>query len=118
MSMTHAIQCQSMPVKVSPCMCTNISPLANKCFVSMCQLPNHDSETYYWLISKDKWLSLMHHVCNEHEWTTGGCDHEEMEPGEEHPPWFDQRDQDFEVLQKVVLEPSLLDSFTYYVKFR
>lgn len=67
---------------------------------------------------KDKWLSLMHHVCNEHEWTTGRCDHEEMEPGEEHPPWFDRRDHDFEVLQKMVLEPSLLDSFKYYVKFR
>ena len=41
-----------------------------------------------------------------------------MEANEEHPPWFDQREQDYEALQKVVLEPSLLDSFKYYVKFR
>ena len=30
----------------------------------------------------------------------------------------DQRDQYFGALQKVVLEPSLLDSFKYFLKFR
>ncbi|XP_068694067.1 uncharacterized protein [Montipora foliosa] len=32
-----------------------------------------------WLpVPKDKWLSLVHHVCNEHEWITRRCDYEEM----------------------------------------
>ena len=34
------------------------------------------------------------------------------------PPWFDRRDKDFAALQKVILEPTLLDSLKYYVKFR
>jgi len=53
-----------------------------------------------------------------HEWTGGCCDHEEMPDGNEHPPWFDRRDNDFIALQKVILEPTLLDSFKYYVRFR
>lgn len=57
-------------------------------------------------------------MCNDHEWTGGQCDHKELVPGDQHPPWFDRRDKDFAALQKVILEPTLLDSLKYYVKFR
>lgn len=67
---------------------------------------------------KNKWIGLLHHVCNDHEWTGGQCDHKELVPDDQHPPWFDRRDQDFAALQKVILEPTLLDSLKYYVKFR
>jgi hypothetical protein len=33
-------------------------------------------------------------------------------------PWFDRRDKDFVDLQKVILNPELLDSFKYYTRFR
>ena len=56
-------------------------------------------------------------VCNEHEWVDGKCDHEEL--CEEHTlPWFDRRDKDFEALQEVILDPGLLQSFKYYLRFR
>ena len=46
------------------------------------------------------------------------CDHGEMTEDGGHPPWFDRRDKDFVTLQKIILEPILLESFKYYVKFR
>lgn len=33
-------------------------------------------------------------------------------------PWFDRRDKDFAELQKIILNPELLASFKYYVRFR
>ena len=67
---------------------------------------------------QNKWIGLLHHVCNDDEWTGGQCDHGEMTEDGGHPPWFDRRDKDFVTLQKIILEPILLESFKYYVKFR
>lgn len=47
----------------------------------------------------------------------GKCDHEEGSH-KVNLPWFDWRDEDFKELQKIVLNPELLDSFKYYVRFR
>ena len=67
--------------------------------------------------TQSKWIGLLHHVCNEHEWVDGKCDHEEL--CEEHTlPWFDRQDKDFEALQEVILDPGLLQSFKYYLRFR
>lgn len=52
----------------------------------------------------------------KHEWTGGECNHGELE--EHDLPWFDRRDKDFEALQKVILDPQVLGSFKYYVRFR
>ena len=70
------------------------------------------------LFLKNKWIGLLHHVCDEHEWTGGQCDHEELGADEERPHCFDRHEKDFAELQKVILEPTLLESFKYYVKFR
>ncbi|XP_068700031.1 uncharacterized protein [Montipora foliosa] len=79
---------------------------------------NSDSLVNATSILKNKWIGLPHHVCNDHEWTGGQCDHGEMTEDGGHPPWFDRRDKDFVTLQKIILEPILLESFKYYVKFR
>ena len=57
-------------------------------------------------------------MCDDHEWTGGQCAHGDISPDDEHPPWFDRRDKDLNALQKVILEPTLLGSFKYYVRFR
>lgn len=62
------------------------------------------------------WIGLLHHVCNEHDWSGGSCEHGELE--EHDLPWFDRRDKDFEALQKIVLDSQLLSSFKFYVRFR
>ena len=112
MSPIHTIQCQSR--SPHPCPHTfTCSALISAGVNSLITSVDHVC-----LVSQDKWLSILHHVCSEHEWATGKCDHEALDPNEEHPPWFDRRDQDFLALQKVVLEPTLLDSFKFYAKFR
>lgn len=63
-------------------------------------------------------MGLLHHVCDDHEWIGGQCDHGDLDPEEQHPPWFDRRDKDIAALQKVILEPTLLESLKYYVRFR
>ena len=57
------------------------------------------------------WISLLHHVCNQNEWLG------EIPLDERELPWFDRRDKDFEALQAVILEPTLLESFEYYTGF-
>jgi hypothetical protein len=67
--------------------------------------------------TQDKWIGLLHHICNSHEWLGGKCEHADGEH-EETLPWFDRRDKDFVELQKIILNPELLDSFKYYTRFR
>ena len=66
---------------------------------------------------QDKWIGLLHHVCNDHDWPGGSCDHGEL-PEDHSLPWFDRRAKDFESLQKIILDPALLESFKSYIKFR
>ena len=74
-------------------------------------------KSYIILYFQDKWIALLHHVCNEHDWLGGPCDHEDGE-NDASLPWFDNRDADFIELQKVILHPDLLASFKYYTQFR
>ncbi|XP_044184769.1 uncharacterized protein LOC122964909 [Acropora millepora] len=67
---------------------------------------------------KEMWISVLHHVCDQHEWLCGKCSHGELPSEERELPWFDRRDKDFEALQAIILEPSLLDSFKHYTRFR
>lgn len=68
---------------------------------------------------KNKWIGLLHHVCNDHEWITGGkCSHEVIAQSTHELPWFDRRDKDFEALQAIILDPKLLASLEHYVRFR
>ena len=62
------------------------------------------------LSMQDKWIGLLHHVCNDHDWPGGSCDHGEL-PEDHSVPWFDRRVKDFEALQKIILDPALLESF-------
>ena len=62
-------------------------------------------------------IGLLHHVCNDHDWPGGSCDHGEL-PDDHSLPWFDRRTKDFEALQQIILDPALLESFKSYIKFR
>lgn len=69
-------------------------------------------------ILKDTWISLLHHLCNQHEWADGHCDHEPITEENHQLPWFDRKSKEFEALQKIILDPDLLESFKYYTRFR
>ena len=71
------------------------------------------------LLHSDKWIGLLHHICNEHQWLGGQCDHgDDDDTQDKSLPYFDRRDKDFEELQKVILNQELLASFKYYTRFR
>lgn len=80
---------------------------------------NMKTEVYICLkFVQDKWIGLLHHICNQHQWLGGQCDHDENFDHDEALPWFDHRDKDFIELQKVILNPKLLGSLKYYTRFR
>ena len=73
-------------------------------------------------ILQTKWISVVHHVCNEHKWNTGECEHEELEgPPTENDkviPYFKKNEPPFQNLQKIVLNYKWLESVKYYTRFR
>ena len=44
--------------------------------------------------------------------------HDEHNTDEDHIPYFNKREKDFEALQKVVLNSQLLETLSHYVRFR
>ena len=49
---------------------------------------------FLFILFKDKWIGLLHHVCNSHDWLYGKCDHEDQ-AHDPNLPWFDRRDVDY-----------------------
>ena len=75
------------------------------------------------------WISLLHHVQNEHTWILGRCDHIDADgvdcssgpPTNENGqiiPYFEPDEPALEALRKIVLEPRWLRSLAFYVRFR
>ncbi|XP_068739095.1 uncharacterized protein [Montipora capricornis] len=83
----------------------------------VCKQSESTSDEEALKVMKDKWIGLLHHVCDSHVWLSGKCDHEDQVHNPSLP-WFDRRDNDYAELQKIILNPELLESFKYYVRFR
>ena len=70
-----------------------------------------------------KWVSVLHHVCDEHQWTTGECSHDSTS---DRPtmadgtviPYFYKDDADFAALQKIVLDERRMKSLKFHVRSR
>lgn len=61
----------------------------------------------------EKWLSILHHITNEHRWVTGNhitkCDHPEYSLEEQaKTKWLSKISSDFKILQDVVMNKKLL----------
>ena len=71
-----------------------------------------------------KWVSLLHHVQDDHDGSWGRCDHDiplAEQPTDRHGdilPWFSSDETAMEVLRKVVMDKRWLESLKYYVHFR
>ena len=75
------------------------------------------------LFKQVKWLSLLHHVTNEHEWLSGQCDHEQLSG----PPtdgkgntieYFNRDEPAFQALKRLMTDKRWMKSMKYYVNFR
>ena len=70
-----------------------------------------------------KWISILHHVQNEHVWLGGRCEHEPLtgpptdKDGNEIA-YFERNEQAVHALRKLVMDKRWLESMKYYTKFR
>ena len=77
-----------------------------------------------YIILKEKWMALLHHVQGCHVWTTGHCEHDELT----HDPIIDTDgnavenfhadEPALERLRDVVLDRQWMQSMQYYSRFR
>ena len=51
-------------------------------------------------VLQDKWIGLLHHVCNNHECLDGKCGHKELDMTEHVLNWFDCRENVFKTRQE------------------
>ena len=63
-------------------------------------------------------MSVIHHVCNSHEWACGRCLHEPMELPGEWREWLSAESPAAEVLREVIVDGRWLNSLQYYVRNR
>ena len=70
-----------------------------------------------------KWIGVLHHVLDEHEWLDGACEHEPLS----EPPtdvngvvlkYFSRDEPAFRALQKLIMDRNWLKSLKYYTRFR
>lgn len=62
------------------------------------------------------WVGIIHHVCNEHEWATGQCQHEPIE--ETQKEWLQKDSKAHEALVDIILKKRWLKDIHKYLRFR
>ncbi|XP_028418570.1 uncharacterized protein LOC114544015 isoform X1 [Dendronephthya gigantea] len=73
---------------------------------------------------KDKWISILHHVVDEHEWVLeegvngGKCEHDPLNESERKKPWLKKESSAHKALAKIILDTHFLNTLVYYVNFR
>ena len=65
------------------------------------------------IASKEMWISILHHVVDEHEWLLaesgeGKCAHEPLSADERNKPWLKKNTPVHNALREVVMDKNLL----------
>ena len=69
-------------------------------------------------VIQDKWIAIIHHVCEEHEWEDGECSHGQLTETEGGKTILAKDFQAAEELRKIVFDRDWLKSLQHYVNFR
>ena len=64
-----------------------------------------------------KWLGLLHHVVDEHEWMLGECDHRELDQ-DRQKPWLKKGSPAHNTLRDLIMNKYFMNTFVHYVNFR
>ena len=67
---------------------------------------------------QDSWFGVLHHVCGEHEWADGECDHGPLVEEEGGKTMLPKNSKAMEAIRKVVIDPRFLSTLQHYVTFR
>ena len=66
--------------------------------------------SYLYLTLQDKWVGILHHVANEHEWVIeegvngGKCGHPPLDDVARRKPWLKKESSAHKALAKIVLD--------------
>ena len=63
-------------------------------------------------------MSMIHHVCNSHEWACGKCQHDPIELPGEGREWLAAESPAAESLRDIIFCNRWLNSLQYYVRNR
>ena len=63
-------------------------------------------------------MSMIHHVCNSHEWACGKCQHDPIELPSEGQEWLAAESPAAESLRDIIFCNRWLNSLQYYVRNR
>ena len=69
-------------------------------------------------IVQQLWVGVLHHVCGDHHWAEGQCQHEPMSEAGEGKQWTDPASTAAETLRDIVFNKQWLKSLSYYVRNR
>ncbi|CAB4019001.1 Hypothetical predicted protein, partial [Paramuricea clavata] len=75
-------------------------------------------------INADKWVGILHHVVDEHEWVLeegindGKCGHDTLNEEDRNKPWLKKESPPHKALTKIVLDTRFLNTLGYYTNFR
>ena len=61
------------------------------------------------------WLGVMHHVCNEHEWSDGQCSHGPLTPLEEGKEYLPKESKSAQAMREVIYDPHWLNTLKFYM---
>ncbi|XP_056118488.1 uncharacterized protein LOC130095738 [Rhinichthys klamathensis goyatoka] len=67
---------------------------------------------------KMMWHGVLHHVCNQHSWATGCCEHEPLDEGSQNKPWIHQGSAAHQALTAIVLDKRWLSQVKKFINFR
>ncbi|XP_068670597.1 uncharacterized protein [Montipora foliosa] len=72
---------------------------------------------------KEMWISILHHVVDEHEWLLAEsgeekCAHEPLSADDRNKPWLKKNTPAHNALREVVMDKNILRTLSYYVNFR
>ena len=78
-----------------------------------------------WIISVlwDKWIGILHHFVDEHEWVLeeginqGKCGHETLSTNENRQPWVKKESAGHKALTETVLDVCFLNILPYHINF-
>ena len=61
---------------------------------------------------------MLHHVCDEHEWCGGKCDHSALQREDIDKEPMMKGSPPHQALKHIALNSAWLESMPYYVRFR
>ena len=73
---------------------------------------------YMYLCLQETWIGIIHHVCGEHQWNEGECQHGPLTHLESGKTIIAKDSKAAKELRAIVFDKKWLKSLNFYVFFR